>query len=272
MPNQNNFRTNIISQPEPRFSASRIVKNPSESILYEELPASFGFDKEDTLELHFYTIPGNQLILSTTVRLDENIVKSHIVAYDDNTYKNYLRIDFTKLFVDKNLVLIPGDYRLSINFFSDEIGSYDNRKLTVDVISPSRTELQVSFNDTTDQVSVRDNFYLTDEFLQKSFNKPDAIVAGESIFTGPTGMQATDILNKIQQDTVNRLARLELLPSFQIQIVDFLHELFNFLREEIVIKGDSRIQETQYRDYIYDVVKQQINKLQSVVDARIQIS
>ena len=165
MPNQANFRSDITTQTEPRFAASRIVSNPNELILFEEVPASFAFDAHDTLEVHFYTTPGNQLLLSTTITLSDQIIMSHIVSYSDNSYKNYIRIDFTKLFIDKNLILVPGDYKLVLNFFSDEIGSYTDRRLTIDTISPSRTEVQLTFNNIIDTVTRNNDVYLLREFV-----------------------------------------------------------------------------------------------------------
>lgn len=287
MPNQANFRSDVTNRSDVRFTASRIVRTPSETLFYEELPASFGFDKEDNVEIHFYTIPGNQLILSTLVKIDDDILKLHIVSYEDNTYKNYLRIDFTKLFLDKNLILIPGDYRVVFNIFSDEIGSYQNRKLTLDKISESRTEVQLSFNDTSDQIKLQENQYLLDEFMQKSFNKADSIVAGKQIFASDVeqvnnelGVTADTAISQINisttgqtyNSTIGVVEKLGLLPTFKQQINDFIPQLSKILTEQIVISGDDRIQERQMQDYIYNIVKQQITKLQGVVDSRIKIT
>lgn len=287
MPNQANFRSDVTNNSETRFTASRIVRAPSETLFYEELPASFGFDKEDNVEIHFYTIPGNQLILSTLIKIDDDILKLHIVSYEDNTYKNYLRIDFTKLFADKNLILIPGDYRVVFNIFSDEIGSYQNRKLSLDKISESRTEVQLSFNDTTDEIKLQENQYLLDEFMQKSFNKADSIVAGKQIFASnieqvnnELGVTADTAINQIDisitgqtyDSTIGIVEKLGLLPIFKQQINDFIPQLSKILTEQIVISGDDRIQERQIQDYIYSIVKQQITKLQGVVDSRIKIT
>jgi hypothetical protein len=287
MPNQANFRSNITAKTEPRFTASRIVSNPSELILFEEVPASFAFDAQDNVEVHFYTIPGNQLLLSTTVTLNNEIVKSHIVTYDDNSYKNYIRIDFTKLFVDKNLILVSGDYRLVLNFFSDEIGSYTDRRLTIDTISPTRTEVQLTFNNIVDDVTRREDAYLLREFIEQSFNKSDAVGVAEKIFK--SGVQLEDStegvnvdtivenieipeINQTYANTIARIDRLNLRESFDAQVNDFLLELYSFIREEIVINGDDRIQQDEYEQLIRSVVENKIRFLQQTVDSRIQVS
>ena len=287
MPNQANFRSNITTQTEPRFTASRIVSNPSELILFEEVPASFAFDAQDNVEVHFYTIPGNQLLLSATVTLNDGVVKSHIVAYNDNSYKNYIRIDFTKLFVDKNLILVPGDYRLVLNFFSDEIGSYTDRRLTIDTISPTRTEVQLTFNNIVDDVTRREDAYLLREFIEPSFTKADAVGVAEKIFksgvelkdstegvTADTIVENIEIpeINQTYANTIARIDRLNLRESFDAQVNNFLVELYSFIREEIVINGDDRIQQDEYQQIIRSVVENKIRFLQQTVDSRIQIS
>jgi hypothetical protein len=287
MPNQANFRSNITAKTEPRFTASRIVSNPSELILFEEVPASFAFDAQDNVEVHFYTIPGNQLLLSATVTLNDGVVKSHIVAYNDNSYKNYIRIDFTKLFVDKNLILVPGDYRLVLNFFSDEIGSYTDRRLTIDTISPTRTEVQLTFNNIVDDVTRREDAYLLREFIEPSFTKADAVGVAEKIFksgvelddstegvTADTIVENIEIpeINQTYANTIARIDRLNLRESFDVQVNDFLLELYSFIREEIVINGDDRIQQDEYEQLIRSVVENKIRFLQQTVDSRIQVS
>jgi hypothetical protein len=284
MPNQANFRSDVTTQTDPRFSASRIVSNPSELILFEEVPASFAFDAQDNVEVHFYTILENQLLLSTTITLNDDIIKSHIVAYNDNSYKNYIRIDFTKLFVDKNLVLVPGDYRMVLNFFSDELGSYTDRRLTIDTISPTRTEVQLTFNNVIDEVTRRENQYLLKEFVESSFNKPDAVGVAEKIFksgveledstegvTVDTIVENIEIpeINQTYANTMARIDRLGLRESFDAQVNDFLLELYSFIREEIVINGDDRIQQDEYQQIIRSVVENKIRFLYQAIDSRI---
>lgn len=286
MPNQTNFRSDVTTITDPRFSASRIARFPEESILLEEVPASFAFDKDDNIEIHFYTIPGNQLLLSTVVTMNDDILKTHIVSYNDGTYKNYIRIDFTKLFINKEILLVPSDYRVVLNIFSDEIGNYTERKLNLDIISNSRTEVQLSFNNTIDDVSREENLYLLKEFVEKSFNKTDAVGVAEKIFISGVnlkdsdeGVTATNIIDNIEvggiqttEDTIDRIDRIELRQVFETQLNDFVQYLFKYIREEIVIKGDDRIQKDEYQELIKKVVNEKINNLRQTVDSRIVVS
>lgn len=287
MPNQANFRSDITTTTDPRFTASRIVKVPSELILYEETPASFAFDNDDNIEVHFYSIATNELILSTVINLEDAIIKSHVVGYTDNSYKNYIRIDFTKLFLDKDLILIPGDYRVVLNFFSNEIGSYSTKKLTINKISETRTEVELVFNDTVDEISRQENLTLVTEFVEKSFNKTDAVGVAEKIFKSGVesqdsteGLTATNIETNIEipdigqtyENTLARIDRVGLRQIFDTQLNDFLLELFKYVREEIVINGDERIQEDEYQEIIRKVVLEKITNFRQTVDSRVIVS
>jgi hypothetical protein len=286
MPNQENFRTNLSTITDPRYTASRIISVTDNLILNEEVPASFAFDTDDVIEVHFYTTVGNQRILSATINPSDGIIKSHIVSYQDNSYKNYIRIDFTKLFVDRNLILVPGDYRMVLNFFSGEIGTYENRKLNIDVISDSRTEVQLSFNDTVNDVVLQENLYLLKEFVEKGFNKSDAVGTAEKIFESGVQLNSSDegltafniglnidtpLANQTREDTLDRIEEIGLTDIFNRQLNSFLPELYKFVREEIVINGDDRIQESEFRDIIQQIVKEKINQFASITDRRIQV-
>jgi len=285
MPNQTNFRSDITTKTEPRFLTSRIVNNPGELILFEEIPASFGYDPEDNIELHFYSVTTNQLVLSTTVKLSDDVIKVHTVAYADRTYKNYLRIDFTKLFVDKNLILVSGDYKVAINFFSDEIGTYENKILRIDFISNSRTEVQLSFNNSIDQPTIESNNILAKEFVEKGFNKIDAIGVSQKIFKSGVelndsneGVTATNIIERIDvvdqtyEQTIGKIDRLGILNEFENDLNEFVSNLYQYIIQEIIIKSDERTQEEEFRDIIQRVVTQKISQFSNIVDSRIQVS
>lgn len=285
MPNQNNFRSNVTTNTEITYLASRIVRVPEESIFLQEVPGSFGYDNEDNIEVHFYSIPTNQLILSTRIKLDEGILKQHIVSYQDGTYKNYVRIDFTKMFEDKVLLLVPGDYYMVLNFFSDEVGSYDNKNLAITNISETRTEVELKLLQTKDAVNLVFDENLLIEFIDKSFQKPDAVGAIEKIFMSgveledPTeGVTATGIIQNIAAgnqtfaDTIARIERIGLREEFEAQLNDFITKFYRPMVEKIVTEGDERIQPAEIELFIRQAVPQLIANLKVAVDPRIIVS
>lgn len=289
MPNQNNFRNDVTTITDTRFLASRIVRFPQETVLLEEVPASFAFDGDDNIEFHFYTTPGNVLLTSVVATLADNIIKSHIVSYNDGTFKSYLQINFTELFVLNNLVLIPGDYRVVMNFFSDEIGSYTDRRLFITTISPSRTEIEVQFNNESSAQNITINDRLYTEFILPSFNKTDAVGLVQKIFRAGVetldsseGILADNIYTNISipelgltqspENTLDRIDRIQQTSNFTNAINDFLPTLVALIQEEIVVNGDDRIQVEELMPIIEQAVLLQIGKLQATVDTRIQIS
>lgn len=284
MPNQSNFRSSL-TQSDVRFLASRIVRLPTEQILLEEVPASFGYDAEDNVELHFYTARSNLLVTSIITKLSEEIVKLHIVGYDDGTYKTYLQIDFTKLLVDKNTTIVPGDYKVSINFFSDEMGSYDNPILAISEISPSRTEIEVYFTNATDEVKIAQNDTLIREFINEGFSKAEAIgvmkkVLQDGITSGndSEGLTANNIVNNIEipsvqttESTIGRLETLGIDQQFKDAVNAYLPNLFEKIREKIVI-GDELVQSDELEQFIRDEIKITLEQLQVSLDPRVTIS
>ena len=292
MPNQNNFRSDATTPDESRFLASRIVSFPEEEILLEQIPASFGYDVFDNIELHFYSSPENFLILSLVVNADDgDVLKSHIVSYEDETFKNYIRIDFTALFEKKQVILLPGDYKVVMNFFANEIGSYDNRRMYIEEISDSRTEVQLQFFDTQNLQDRVDNIDSLNEFVPPSFSRPVAIGVAEKIFRSGVqlvddteGLTYNNILENIELDlsdvaqtidnTIEKVKKLSPVAEDELKesINNFLPRLYEKMREEIVIRGDRRIQEDEFKEFIEEVVDNELKYLQSTIDRRILIT
>jgi hypothetical protein len=69
-----------------------------------------------------------------------------------------------------------------------------------------------------------------------------------------------------------RIDKLNLRESFDIQVNDFILQLYTFIQEEIVINGDDRIQQTDYEQIIRTIVANKITNLRQIMDIRIKIS
>jgi hypothetical protein len=145
MPNQPNYVQLIPTKPQS-FPVSRIAESENDTdILDGRLPAEFGFDIDDNLELHFYDSQ-NTLVNTTIVSLNSGIISIRSILLPDGTREEKLVLDMTRIQTELGLFLTPGTYTLVVNLFSDEIGSYANKKLTIEEISESRTELRLGFN------------------------------------------------------------------------------------------------------------------------------
>jgi hypothetical protein len=279
MPNQSNFRSDITNKTEPRFLASRIVQFPEDGVLNEQLAGSFGYDVDDVIELHFYTYPGNTLLLSVTVELNiPDVLKLHTVQYQDGTFKNYLRIDFTKLFETKNLILVPGEYRLVINLFSNEIGGYFDRNLKIEEVSNSRTEVQLKFRNPRDVAELEKNKTSAREFVLPSFPKTVATLVAEQILR--RGVVNNDPLQGIiyeniveGQGALQRIRRLggSVEQELREKINEYILNIYEIVREKIIISNDERLQTDEFFELISDAVDIEIKEV-TTPDERISIT
>ena len=280
MPNQNNFRTDLTEQQQATTFVSRIVRFPEEGILLEELPGSFGYNADDNVEFHFYTTQGNVLLVSVVASVsDEDIFKFHIVEYNDGTIKTYLRVDFTQLFEDKNIVLLPGDYKLSMNFFTDEIGSYNNKNLYIQEISPTRTEIQLGFVDNTNVVKINNNTKSLNEFIIPSFDKPTAIGVAEKIFK--SGIELEDSTEGINVDSLSEIDALEisltrieragLTPSLQTRLNEFLVQIYEKMKQKIIDFEGDKITREVFINMMNVSINEQLPILRSHLHSKIRV-
>lgn len=293
MPNQYNFRSDVTTRTEKTYYASRIIRLNTEPFVFESGPASFGFDPEDNIEIHLYSIPDNALIYSMTIGVDEvnddgePLLKSHIVRYNDETFRTHIRINFTDVFATRNTVIIPGDYRATFNFFSDEIGSYNNKNLLITQISPSRTEIEVRYSDiiNTDAAIVRRRELK--EFIEPSLTKPFAVgfvdktfKSGVELNDATEGVKYENVIANIgvnmedaeaevlqtYNSTIARIDRIGRLPHFQNKIDEFVKDvLYPAVRSQLLATGDERIQSDEMEIIIQDIVYEKISILENMV-------
>jgi hypothetical protein len=145
MPNQKNYVELIPSKPQS-IAMSRIAESEVDTdILQARIPAGFGFDYTDNIELHFYDSQ-NVLVNSTIIPIAMGIVTARSISLPDGSVEEKVLVDMARAQTELGLFLSPGTYTVTINLFSDEIGSYGNKKLTIEEISQSRTEIRLGFN------------------------------------------------------------------------------------------------------------------------------
>lgn len=147
MANQENYKSNLesLSQQYIKYSVSRIIADNRDNLLEAEVPASFPQQISNAnVEINLYSLADNSLIYSDFIsNAITGAVTVQTLQYSDNTKRNLLFIDFSKL---TDLIIPVGQYSVSLNFFENEIGAYDNRSLNISVITPSRTEVELTGN------------------------------------------------------------------------------------------------------------------------------
>lgn len=193
MPNQQNFVQRIPGSPRA-FPISRIAESESDSdILQGRVPGQFGFSVDDNAEMHFYDA-ANSLVGSVIIPVNTGIISAKTLLLTDGTTDEKIIIDMTRVQNELGLLIAPGTYNVTINFFSNEIGSYTNPKMTIEEVSPSRTELRLGFSNTVTSVEQKEIF----EFVQPSV--PRVIAAGLVSDTLGVNQQGTpQIDEEIQQ-------------------------------------------------------------------------
>jgi hypothetical protein len=144
MANQQNYTTNVSTYTNAtKFNASRIIGDMRDNLLEIEIPSKFDVDnyQDKFVELHVYSLADNQLIYSTILdNIVSDALKVNTITYDDGSKRSLLFIDFSKI---STFDFPVGRYSVTLNFFSKEIGSHDDRPLVVNKISPSRTEIEL---------------------------------------------------------------------------------------------------------------------------------
>jgi hypothetical protein len=186
MPNQSNFVQLIPGSPRA-FPISRIANSEGDSdILEGRLPGQFGFSLDDNVEMHFYDA-ANNLVGSVVVPVSTGIVSGKTILLTDGTVDEKILIDMTRVQQELGLIVPPGNYTVSINFLSNEIGDYTNPKMIIEEVSPSRTELRLGFVNTVTQTEQSELY----EFVQPSV--PRVIAAGLVADTLGVNQQGTGI-------------------------------------------------------------------------------
>jgi hypothetical protein len=148
MANQDNFKSDIqeLSSEVTRFNVSRVFDNMLDPLLEMEVPVEFDTtDEKNTIELSLYSLADNSLIYFDVIRGgSDQTIMFETYQYIDNTVRKLVFIDFSKF---SNVAIPSGRFTVSLNFFRDELGSNDSKPLSVRRVSPSRKEVEFTFDE-----------------------------------------------------------------------------------------------------------------------------
>jgi hypothetical protein len=145
MANQENYKSNLqtLSEQYNKYTVSRIVATTKDNLLEMEVPANFPQEiTKANIEINLYSLSDNSLIFSDFISnsITGAVTLQPLQYSNDGMIRNLLFIDFSKV---SDLLVPIGQYAVSLNFFENEIGSYDNPSLSISTISPSRTEVEL---------------------------------------------------------------------------------------------------------------------------------
>ena len=152
MPNTQNFKSTETEQ-YIRYAVSRVIADKQDDLLHMEVPADFSEKLlQNNIEINLYSLADNSLVFSDFIKNTEESTGAfytETLQYVDSTYRKLLYIDFAK--VIPNLNVPSGRYSITLNFFANELGAYDNRILKVNRISTSRSEVELLLTDKSQQ-------------------------------------------------------------------------------------------------------------------------
>jgi len=266
MATQQNY-TELLQPNTIRYTVSRVATIPTDELLFAVEPADFGFTNKDNIEIHFYSRLTKDLAFSQRIDLVDDILGIRTIDYIDSKFRNYITFDFNKYIELYPLKISPGEYEIVINIFSDEIGSYSDKKLIINAVSDSRTEVNLRFKEQTET-----NILELNEFAAPAISKPylDGILQNIFITAGrqsdsTIGVTIGDILSQLSEsgETVdlNRTNQIGKLQSVQALIANLLETVYTRIREILVSYPKFRITEEEAKLIIERVFFEEFNKV-----------
>jgi hypothetical protein len=196
MPNTQNFKSDIenLQAQYIRFTVSRVIENIQNDLLEMEVPAEFSTTiLENNIEINIYSLADNSLIFSDVIRASSEAITTERLQYKDNSYRTLLYIDFAKI---PEIQLQQGTYSVTLNFFADEVGSYDNRILKVNKISTSRTEVELKL----DNISLQQKLI---QFATPRISTEYILPALKQIFNQENADQLTLPMSSVKVDSAS---------------------------------------------------------------------
>lgn len=171
MPNAKNYKQNISSLT-PGQKIQRLIVDEEYVIKQNESGNDefyYGLDlAREFVELHFYVPNTDTLVYSATVPLDsphflfiteqddtDNIANLELDFWTEgplegeieNQFGRKIRYSNADSLQDTYLSGLPsGDYDVIVNFFADEVGTYNDINWRIKTISPSKTEIVLHAN------------------------------------------------------------------------------------------------------------------------------
>lgn len=266
MANQENYTEPLVPDTK-RYSVSRVATIPTDELLFAVEPADFGFTTNDNIELHFYSKLTSNLVFSQRIDLVDDILGIRTIDYVDGKFRNYITLDFNKYIELYPLKISPGEYEIVINIFSDEIGSYNNKKMIVNAVSDSRTEVNLRFKDVTET-----NLLELNEFVNPAISKPylDGILQNIFIIAGrqsnsDIGVTIDNLLSELavagETEDLARTNQIGRLGEVQALVANLLETVYTRIREILVSYPKFRITEAEAKLIIERVFFEEFNKV-----------
>ena len=268
MAEQQNYQSNIqeLSDSYTRYTVSRIIANKKDDLLDMEVPADFSEALlQNNIEVNLYSLADNSLIFSDVVRNVSGSIFTETLQYNDNSLRKLLYIDFAKV---PNLNLPSGEYSVTLNFFADELGAYDDRILKVNRISTSRTEVELKLTDTTQQ-EVLEQFAIP--LIPAEFIKPVLIQIFNqegaddlALPTSPIKIDSSSLYQNFASGSGEKLiqynfdeddgSRIGINTIMQNVLDDAYPIALQTVEDMILLSGSTSFTETELSEYVVNAI------------------
>ena len=268
MANQTNYQSNIqeLSNSYTRYLVSRTIANTKDDLLDMEVPADFSEALlQNTVEVNLYSLADNSLIFSDVVKNVSGSIYVETLQYEDNSSRKLLYIDFAKV---EGLQLPSGQYGVTLNFFADEIGSYNDRILKVNRISTSRTEVELKLTDIS-QIRKLKNFAIPKipvEFVRpiliQIFNQEGA--NDLTLPTSPVKIDSSSLYQNFSSGSGQKLvqynfddddgSRIGINTIMQNVLDDAYPIALKTVEDMIFVSGSTSFTETELSQYVVDAI------------------
>ncbi len=250
MANQQNYKTDIVSTSNnyTKFTVSRIVDNPLDSLIEVEVPTNIpdSFD----VEVSLYSLYDNLLVYNTTVSSVSETFSAKTFTYSDTSYRRFLTFDFSQT----DIIFVDGRFQAVFSFFVPVIGDANTTPLMVTNISPSRTEVQLqlmpeyrtfaSSSVLKDFVSPQITYDWVLDAMIQIFNQPKSFTS-DKIPTDNTSMSYAIVESFLPEDVVTLINDDNTDAQFTSSIKQttqlILDKAYGFATESVKAAPDSTI-------------------------------
>ncbi len=270
MPNHNNFPDPILSDIQNR--PLRVSQNDERLLNIGTMTVLFGTTDNDVVEVYLYD--------------SNNSISSHLNFYANDsslTLESQINSNNIVQLLDLNLPVMasamnvqPGRYDIVLNFFRNEVGSEEGDQLYISEISPSRTELRLKPVDITDTIFEQLNrFVIPTVPVLDANGLIDQVLGNTSDQTENESIAWSNVRSELGLDNRLQYSNTENeVNNFFSTLLSLVNNIaLDNLANGISTNGNTEVEDTELRTYIFDALDKSISALQTqgLLDNRIQL-
>lgn len=278
MANQFNYSEKLQPPLSMIYTISRIARYPDDPIIFAEISPELILNESHIIEFVLYNPTTGEFVRNLRAPYDESFIEIQELRYNDGKFTKYIVVDFTELDKLFPTFFIAGTFELVINIFVDTIGTEENRKLYIEKISPSRTEVQLAYRTPFDDAQTEE----LKDFIYKSMIKPDLYAFSNNLLkiandtkNALLGILAEEVIVKVMEDDPTGGKKYlydlySLQSNFQTVITNILSDANSVILEELKSKPE-RMREDMVQLFIKEKLTDAFYKLQPQFNSNVKV-